>query len=393
MRVLHVVPSYVPAWRYGGPVRSVHGLCKALARLGHDVHVFTTNIDGVGCSAVPLGLPVNVDGVTVRYFRSPTLRRLYWSPAMTRALERHAGTFDLLHLHSVYLWPTTAAARAARRKHVPYVVTPRGMLVGEMIRRKSRLLKSAWIRLFERRNIAGAAMIHFTSRIEAEEAAALGLSLPATCVVANAIEDDDFLVPHGRDGSGVDAMPDRPFLLFVGRISPEKGLERLISALSRVSECMLVIAGNDEIDHASVLQTLAARLGIADRVSFVGPVYDERKRGLMKRAAALVLPSFFESFGNVVIEAMAVGCPVIVTPEVGAADLVRRSGAGLVVKGDPASLAAGIRSMMKDPLRRREMGEIGRAAAATVCTWDAIAREMSEVYGRILLRSPSERGV
>lgn len=393
MRVLHVVPSYVPAWRYGGPVRSVHGLCKALARLGHDVHVFTTNIDGAGCSEVPVELPVDVDGVTVRYFRSPLFRRLYWSPAMSRALERHAGTFDLLHLHSVYLWPTTAAARAARRKRVPYIVTPRGMLVGEMIRRKSRLLKSAWIRLFERRNIAGAAVIHFTSRIEAEAAAGLGLTLPAICVVANAIEDDDFVVPQEREGSGVDAMPDRPFLLFVGRISPEKGLERLISAVSRVGECTLVIAGNDEVGHASVLKALATRLGIAERVSFVGPVYDERKRGLMTRAAALVLPSFFESFGNVVIEAMAVGCPVIVTPEVGAADLVQRSGAGLVVRGDPTSLAAGITAMMEDSLRRREMGEAGRAAAASACTWDAIAREMSAVYGRILARDACGRGL
>ncbi len=95
MRLLHVVPTYLPAVRYGGPIQSVHGLCAALAARGHDVHVFTTNVDGPGDSAVPLGRPVDMDGVNVWYFPSRWLRRLYWSPPMARALKRDVGTFDL----------------------------------------------------------------------------------------------------------------------------------------------------------------------------------------------------------------------------------------------------------------------------------------------------------
>jgi len=362
----------------------VHGLCKALARLGHDVHVFTTDVDGRGRSNVPVGSPVDVEGVKVWYFGSPVLRRLYWSPGMTRALKRHAGTFDLLHLHSIYLWPTTAAARIARRRHVPYIVSPRGMLVGEMIRSKSRLLKSAWISLFERRNLAAAAAVHFTSRVEAEEAARLGLAFGSTCIVANGIADEDLLVPAGREGGGIESMTDRPYLLFVGRISREKGLERLIAALPRVPDCDLVIAGNDETGFGSELRALAARLGVEARIRFVGPAYDERKRELMTRAAALIVPSYFESFGNVVVEAMAVGCPGGVTPPVGAADLVRESGAGLVVEGDAQSLAAGISGLLDDPVRHQDMRKAGPAAASGFCTWDAIARQMEGVYREIL---------
>src|SRR5512137_1024098 len=129
MRLLHVVPTYLPAVRYGGPIHSVHGLCAALAARGHDVQVFTTNVDGPGNSAVPLGRPVDVDGVKVWYFPSRRLRRLYWSPAMGRMLKQEVGSFDLVHLHSVFLWPTWAAARAARGSSVPYVLSPRGMLV------------------------------------------------------------------------------------------------------------------------------------------------------------------------------------------------------------------------------------------------------------------------
>ena len=68
MKILHVVPTYYPATRYGGPIRSVHGLASALAAQGHDVHVYTTNVDGKGVLPVPLDRPVQLDGVNVWYF-------------------------------------------------------------------------------------------------------------------------------------------------------------------------------------------------------------------------------------------------------------------------------------------------------------------------------------
>ena len=84
MRLLHVVPTYAPAWKHGGPIRSVHGLCRALAQRGHQVVVFTTDIDTAG--VVPVATPVALDGVEVWYFPVRAPRRLYRSPAMGRAL-------------------------------------------------------------------------------------------------------------------------------------------------------------------------------------------------------------------------------------------------------------------------------------------------------------------
>src|SRR5262249_55916333 len=124
MRILHVIPSYFPAVRYGGPIFAVHGLCRALAARGHPVGVFTTNVDGANDSAVPIGDPVAVDGVHVRYFPSKRLRRLYFSPPMARALHADIAGFAAVHLHSVFLWPTWAAARSARNARVPYLISP-----------------------------------------------------------------------------------------------------------------------------------------------------------------------------------------------------------------------------------------------------------------------------
>ena len=145
VKILHVVSSYLPAVRYGGTIVSVHGLCKSLAARGHDVHVFTTSVDGPRDSAVRHGEPVGVDGVSVWYFQSRLLRRLYWSPPLGRALAARVGDFDVVHTHAVFLWPLWAAARAARRAGVPYVLSPRGMLEKRLIDQKSRAFKTAWI--------------------------------------------------------------------------------------------------------------------------------------------------------------------------------------------------------------------------------------------------------
>src|ERR1700690_1357050 len=87
LRILHVVPTYYPAVRYGGPIRSVHGLAVALSRRGHDVHVYTTNVDGPDNLDVPTDGPVLLDGIAVHYFRVPALRRLYWAPALARRMR------------------------------------------------------------------------------------------------------------------------------------------------------------------------------------------------------------------------------------------------------------------------------------------------------------------
>ena len=380
--MLHVVPSYLPAVRYGGPIQSVHGLCKALAARGHDVEVFTTNVDGLQDSNVPVGLPVEMDGVKVWYFPVPALRRLYWSPGMARALRHRVGGFDIVHTHSVFLWPTWAAARAARRQNVPYVLSPRGMLVRDLIRRRNRVTKQAWITLVERKNVEKAALIHFTSRIEADDASQLGLQIRKSCIV-----------PNGLDMASADAvretvMPlgELPFLLFIGRISWKKGLDRLIAALPSILDFRLVIAGNDEERLKQKLERQAASAGVRERVSFAGPVYGEEKAALLRRARLLVLPSYSENFGNVVLEAMAAGCPVVVTPEVGAADIVRESAAGAVFEGDAKTLGAGIRGLIADPVALERMGQKGREFVRHRYSWETVGHQMEEAYLQVVSR-------
>jgi glycosyltransferase involved in cell wall biosynthesis len=379
VRLLHVVPTYLPATRYGGPIYAVHGLCRALGYRGHQVDVFTTNVDGDGESPVALNTPVDLDGVSVRYFPS-TFRRVYFSPRMRAALDGEIANYDVVHLHSVFLWPTYAAARAAERRRVPYVISPRGMLVPELISRKSAFAKRLWMRAFERRTFARAAGIHFTAQTEWNDAARTAMPLPTP-----------FIVPNGIDLPAASATPRLPdTLLALGRINWKKGLDRLLDAVQSVPDVKVVIAGNDEENLTPQLRAQAEHNGIADRVEFRGPVAGAEKETLFATATALVLPSLSENFGNVVLEAMAAAMPVIVTREVGLAADVEQAEAGIVIDGAPASLAGAIQHLLHDPELRAQMGRRGRELVSARFTWDRVGREMEEQYVRIVQARESQ---
>lgn len=390
LRILHVVPSYLPATRYGGPIYSVHGLCRALAERGHDIQVFTTNVDGPGVSDMPLGRPIDIDGVSIWYFSTGLGRRLYRSPGMGAALAAKLAGFDAVHLHSVFLWPTSAAAQIARRAGVPYVLAPRGMLVDALIRRKSRLLKTAWIALFERANIAGAATIHMTARVEAEEFEKLGLAARRIEVIPNGID-----LPPERPGEQprlpVPPSPLKWRILSLGRVNWKKGLDRLIMAMRHVPDAELVIAGNDEEGYWPSLEQLARRCGVADRVTYCGSVHGAGKWDLIRSADVFAMPSYSENFGIAALEAMACGRPVVVTPEVGLAGDISESGAGLVVGGEPASLGPALARVLTATEQREAMGRAGRAAAGRF-SWSTVAARMEDVYATCIRERRSLSG-
>lgn len=370
LRLLHVVPTYFPAERYGGPIKSVHGLCAGLVAAGHSVDVFTTSVDGDARLDVPEGVPVDVDGVRVWYFRS-RFDRLYWSPAMSMVLRARISSFDAAHVHSVFLWPASAAAHWARRSRVPYAVSPRGMLVPELISTRNAVIKRTWIGLFERRNLRGAARIHVTSATEADDLRRCDLALSTVSEIPNGVDLDERVVRR----------PVAGMVLFLGRLSWKKNLDALIAAVANLPLATLVLAGPDDEALSPRLLQMARDLGCGARVRFVGTVGPSEKRELFATAACAVLPSINENFGNVVIEAMAQGCPVVVAPGVGARSVVSASGGGVVAAGaDSASLKSAIASLLDDPISAEARGEAGASHVREHLSWKAVALQMASMY-------------
>ena len=141
---------------------------------------------------------------------------------------------------------------------------------------------------------------------------------------------------------------------------------------------MLAVAGNDEEGLRPGMERLA---GDSGRVRFLGAVHGADKAALLHRAAALVLPSRSENFGNVVLESWAAGRPVAITPEVGLAGTVRETGAGIVLDGN---IGAALSGLLSDPSRLDEMGRRGQEAVRERFGWPAVAREMEEVYHHVM---------
>jgi glycosyltransferase involved in cell wall biosynthesis len=384
MRILHVVPTYLPAVRYGGPIFAVHGLCRALASKGHQIEIVTTNIDGPEKSDVPVGVPIWLDGVQVRYFTSDFLRRLSWAPSLARALRLEVAEFDLIHLHSVFLWPTWAAARLARKAGVPYLISPRGMLVKDLIERRSSMVKGAWINFIEKSNIERAAAIHVTSDIEEQELRRFQWRLPRVAMIPNGVENLESTADTKPSKDAAEIASHQPLVLYLGRISWKKGLDRLLSAFARSRTGSLAIVGPDDEGLVPDLQRLAQRLEISDRVHFLPRmVLGADKESLFRAARLFVLPSYSENFGNTVLEAMQRGVPVIVTPQVGAKDIVRTAHAGIVVGGDPESLGGGINQLLMDQTLAGAMGKSGQDYISKQYGWHRIAAEMEYLYEQL----------
>lgn len=341
---------------------------------------------------MPLRQPVDFEGVKVTYFPSRVLRRLYWSPPMGRALTQLVADFDVVHLHAVYLWPTWAGARAARARRIPYVMSPRGMLVPELMRRKSRWLKAAWVTLIERSNLRGATAIHATSAVEAAHIAEFGWRLPRIVTIPHGVDDPPEPSTAPLSPDVVAAIAGSAPVLALGRISWEKGLDRLIAALPLAPDARLVIAGDDADGQAAFLAAEARRFGVAERVIILARhVAGADKEALFGAARLFAMTSLSENFGLAAFEAMRRGLPVLTTADVGMSEIVREAGSGLVVEPAPAAIAAGLNRLLMDAARSRAMGAAGKALVVEQYGWPTIARRMEALY-RSVGRAPPAGG-
>lgn len=377
MNVLHVIPSFAPAWRYGGPILTTLRLCQELARWGCVVRVLTTNTDG------PDGvLPVDTErevlweeNLWVRY-----CKRVYpesVSLTLLRLLPAYVRWADVVHLTAVYNFPTIPTLWLSRRYRKPLVWTPRGALQ-RWSGSRHRFLKAVWESMC-RRVLPETTVLHVTSDREAEESRARMPGVP-TVVIPNGVHVPDTVPRVPSDGTFR--------LLYLGRLDPKKGIENLLEACARwngraATPWVLTIAGTGNPDYVRRITQKAAMLGLSGRVRMVGPVGDEEKSRLMADADVAVVPSYTENFAMVVAEALAHGVPVIAsrgTPW----RRVEEVGCGLWVDNDPESLAEAIERMNRMPLR--EMGERGRDWMKREFAWPGIAEQMIGLYQRMIQR-------
>ncbi|WP_026733412.1 glycosyltransferase [Fischerella sp. PCC 9605] len=392
MKVLHVIPSVASV--RGGPSKAVLETVKALRNQDVEAEIITTNDDGNNLLDVPLCQLIEYEQVPIRFFSrfSPNvhpIREFAFSSQLTAWLWQNADKYDLLHIHAIFSYASTAAMLIARLQSIPYIVRPLGQLCEWSLQQGARK-KQIYLNLIERANLNHSQVLHLTSEQEQQEVSRLNLSVPS------------FVLPHGfsippsipdvrrRLRQHLNLPPDEPIILFLSRLHHKKGLDYLIPALSKLTHhrFTFVLAGSGSPEYEAEIESLLVSTGICDRTHLAGFVEGEKKNMLLQGSDLFVLTSHSENFGVAVLEALAVGLPVIVTPGVALASVVKQHNLGYVPELDVSAIAKNLEDYLSDPQQAKSMGDRARQIIFDKYTWEKIAFQMQQIYTNILQKKP-----
>jgi len=388
MRILHVIPSLSPA--SGGPSFALPAMAKALSAFDVQVTAATTDDDGRGkhLTSATLGKVVAQDGWAAIYFRKQT--EFYKTSLPLRSwLRCHVRDYDAVHVHAVFSFASLAAGHAAAAAGVPYIVRPLGVLNRWGMQNRRRLVKALSFRLFDLPMLRKASAMHYTSRMELEDAARFGL------------KNRQRVIPIGMDLTPFDDLPPREVfsarypetadtrnILFLSRIDEKKGIDLLLDGFARIAparpDTRLVICGGGDPMLTEKLQSQADTLGISERVTWAGQVTGNLRLAAFSAAELFVLPSHSENFGIALLEAMAAGLPCLSTDQVAlAADAVRDK-AVLLTDREPAAIAAKIEALLDSPQERQLLGQSARILSRCDYSLPAMGKALHGLYREIV---------
>lgn len=366
MRILSVVTLVSPLGEYGGPVRVAVNQARALAALGHDVTL------AGGARGFDGALPRTVEGVPAELHPAITLiPRIGFagvgSPGLWRWLRRNVTDYDVVHVHAARDLVTLPAARIAHALGVPYVLQTHGM-IDASARTLARPLDAALTRPVLR----CARQVMYLTAAERD-----GLR----SVVAHL---DPTHVPNGVPVHPQEASPTSPTVLYLARLAPRKRPLTFVEAAIRIApvhrDVRWVLVGPDEGEGPETRAAIERARATGIDIAWEGAVAPEMTANVMSQASLYVLPSIDEPYPMSVLEAMALGLPVIVTSTCGLADIVRTAGAGAVVDDTLNSLCEAIIRRLDDPAMAREEGAKAQGFVREHHGMDSIARRLIKLY-------------
>ncbi|MGC1481898.1 MAG: glycosyltransferase [Chthoniobacterales bacterium] len=358
--------------RSGGTSEACAGLVAAQSRQGLAVRVVATQREREDSSVIEQ-LSTRLAGSNIRLI-GPARGPLARHPAIKTVIRQELDHADVVHLHGVWEEIVFQAAHAAISRGIPVVWAPHGMLDPWSLAQSWLKKKIYWRWRWHRLSQKISALHCMTS----SEARLLHETIAPTVkrIVEPLGTEIPIAAPPALTSSNV---------LFFSRLHPKKNVECLLRACaaSAGKEWSLTIAGDGEASYRNELQDLSQDLGISDRVSFLGDLRGTRKTEAFRNAAVFCLPSHQENFGIVVIEALAAGLPMILSPQVGIVEDLFDLGQVEVAGNDPQVWAHKIEEMIADSDLRQRAATGGPDFVRQRFAWDAIGRNWVGHYAKL----------
>ena len=351
MKVLQINASYKPAYIYGGPTMSVSKLSEEMVKAGCAVEVFTTTANGTEELNVAPNSTHMIKGVTVTYFKRVTKDHSHLSPTLLKRLRRVVKRFDVVHIHAWWNLVSLLTCFIAIKSRVPVLISPRVKLsVYSFSNRNS--LKKKLLHIIMGKYLLRNSFFHVTS--DQENAAIRKLTEPK-----GVFNIPNFIKLPEKSQIEEPRLSATLKIIFLSRIEEKKGLEILFDALVDVAlPYQLTIAGDGKPDYINKLKALAKRNCIETNVVWVGFRKDD-KFEILHQHHLLVLPSYDENFGNVVVESLSVGTAVLISKNVGLSYYVKENNFGWICDNNATAFKESIQRVDRE---REKLGEIRERA-------------------------------
>ncbi|MGI0482231.1 glycosyltransferase [Geminocystis sp. CENA526] len=387
MKILHVIPSVATV--RGGPSKAILEMVRALIEQNIDVKIVTTNDNGANLLDVPLNQKINYQGIPIIFFSrfSPpinSIREFAFSRDLTTWLIKHIKDYDLIHVHAIFSYASTIAMSIARQQKIPYIVRPLGQLCTWSLTQKAQK-KQVYFQLIEKANLEGSKLVHFTAKQEEKEAEKLNLKYQSFVLPLGLNLPQIINNPREKLHNYYQIPNEIPIILFLSRIHEKKGLDLLVTALSQVNQNFcFVIAGSGNEYYEQKIKELIQQNKMLEKVIWTGFVEGELKDILLQGSDLFALTSYSENFGIAVLEALAVGLPVIVTEGVALSSIVAENDLGFVTNLDINSIASTIENILKNPQELKEKSDRSKEFIFNNYTWDKIACNLISIYQQII---------
>lgn len=383
MRVLQVIPTLLP--ETGGPARTIPEFCRSLTALGLDVTLLATHEPDKALTIDPESEPYRV------HLSHGAEQSWRCARNVNRTIRDWAGEFDVIHIHSVWNLIATAAAAAARRARVPYVLAPMGMLSETCLRQSNFAAKRAYAIVRERRTVEHAARLHLGSEPELATLIEGWFRYPRHFIARNGVNVPANLRP-GSFRKRFPKLHDRKIMLFFGRLHAIKGLDLQLQTFALLKakhpDLVWLLVGPDGGEWSRLSKSIEAS-GLSDDVCWLGALNGEERFEALLDCDVLVHTSHYENQTMTINEALAVGVPLVITESVNYPE-VEKFGAGYVVRRDPTEVAAKIDAILENPQASAKMREAGRAFAAAELAWSGVAMIVLQAYQEILAESHND---